>query len=161
MRKMMIGWISVLVMVVSIQTVSFAESGKKKVLVVMSYEEPSVNPWCKQIKQGIDSVLAKTFEITYFYMGTKKNLDGGPQKAEEAYALYRKLRPDGVITVDDNAQWMFVLPYLKDKVHTPVMFCGVNAEPEKYGYPASNVSGVLERGNPVVSGAYGPPRSRG
>ncbi len=25
------------------------------------------------------------------------------------------------------------------------MFCGVNAEAEKYGYPASNVSGILER----------------
>jgi ABC-type uncharacterized transport system substrate-binding protein len=40
---------------------------------------------------------------------------------------------------------MFVLPYLKDKVKTPVMFCAVNEEPEKYGYPASNVSGILER----------------
>jgi ABC-type uncharacterized transport system substrate-binding protein len=40
---------------------------------------------------------------------------------------------------------MFVVPFLKDKVTTPVMFCGVNAEPEKYGYPSSNVSGVLER----------------
>jgi len=26
---------------------------------------------------------------------------------------------------DDNAQSMFVLPYLKDKVKTPVMFCAV------------------------------------
>ena len=25
------------------------------------------------------------------------------------------------------------------------MFCGVNAEPEKYGYPASHISGILER----------------
>jgi ABC-type uncharacterized transport system substrate-binding protein len=32
-----------------------------------------------------------------------------------------------------------------DKVKTPVMFNGVNEEPEKYGYPASNVSGILER----------------
>jgi ABC-type uncharacterized transport system substrate-binding protein len=42
---------------------------------------------------------------------------------------------------------MFVVPYLKDNVETPVMFCGVNAEPERYGYPASNVSGILERDN--------------
>jgi len=28
-----------------------------------------------------------------------------------------------------------------------VLFCGVNAEPEKYGYPAANVSGILERIN--------------
>jgi len=78
-------------------------------------------------------------------MDTKSNLKGGPRKAEEAYALYREYRPDGVIVADDNAQSMFVIPYLKDKVRTPVMFCGVNSEPEKYGYPASNVSGILER----------------
>lgn len=154
MRKTMTIWITVLVMVISIQTVSLAESGKKKVLVVMSYEEPSVNPWCKEIKEGIDSVLASTCEITYFYMDTKKNLNGGPQKAKEAYALFKKLQPDGVIAADDNAQSMFVVPYLKDKTKTPVMFCGVNAEAEKYGYPASNVSGILERGHIRESVAF-------
>jgi len=147
MRKIMIIWISVLVMVISFHTITLAESEKKNVLVVMSYEKPSENLWSKEIKEGIESVLARTCELTYFYMDTKKNFDGGPQKAEAAYSLYLKLRPDGVITADDNAQLMFVLPYLKDKVNTPVMFCGVNAEAEKYGYPASNVSGILERGH--------------
>ena len=115
------------------------------VLVVMSYEQD--NPWCQEVKNGIDSTLADSSEITYFYMDTKISREGGEQKAREAYALYQKTKPDGVITVDDNAQQMFVLPYLKNKVKTPVMFCGVNAEPEKYGYPASNVSGILERGH--------------
>jgi ABC-type uncharacterized transport system substrate-binding protein len=78
-------------------------------------------------------------------MNTKKNIAGGVQKAKEAYQLYKRFRPDGVIAADDIAQSMFVLPYLKDKVKTPVMFCAVNEEPEKYGYPASNVSGILER----------------
>lgn len=116
-----------------------------KVLAVMSYERQ--NPWCEEIREGIDSALGDSCETTYFYMDTKVNLKDGEKKAEEAFALFRKLRPDGVITADDNAQWMFVLPYLKDKADTPVMFCGVNAEPEKYGYPASNVSGILERGH--------------
>lgn len=119
------------------------QAAKFKVLVVMSYEK--TNPWCLEIKEGIESALANTSEITYIYMNTKINLEGGMQKAKEAYALYRKLQPDGVITADDNAQWLFVLPYLKDKVDTPVMFCGVNAEAQKYGYPVSNVSGILER----------------
>ena len=114
-----------------------------KVLVVMSYEED--NPWCMQIKEGIDSVFAGDSEIKYFYMDTKKNFEGGVRKAKEAHELYQRLRPDGVIAADDNAQSMFVSPYLKDKVNTPVMFCAVNAEPEQYGYPASNVSGILER----------------
>ena len=119
------------------------EAASYKILVVMSYEED--NPWCIQIKDGIDSVFAGKGDIKYFYMDTKKNIEGGVQKAEEAYELYKRFRPDGVITADDNAQSMFVLPYLKDKVKTPVMFCAVNDDPEKYGYPASNVSGILER----------------
>jgi ABC-type uncharacterized transport system substrate-binding protein len=119
------------------------EAASNKILVVMSYEED--NPWCLQIKEGIDSVLAGDSDIKYFYMDTKKNINGGVKKAEEAYELYKQFRPDGVIAADDNAQSMFVLPYLKDQVTTPVMFCAVNAEPEEYGYPASNVSGILER----------------
>jgi ABC-type uncharacterized transport system substrate-binding protein len=119
------------------------EAASYKILVVMSYEED--NPWCIQIKEGIDSVLASSSDLKYFYMDTKKNFEGGVRKAKEVYQLYIRFRPDGVIAADDNAQSMFVLPYLKDKVKTPVMFCAVNEKPEKYGYPASNVSGILER----------------
>jgi ABC-type uncharacterized transport system substrate-binding protein len=111
----------------------------------MSYEE--ANPWCMEIKEGIDSVLSGACELTYFYMDTKMDFEGGGKKAAEAYAIYQKIQPHGVIAADDNAQWMFVAPYLKDKVNTPVMFCGVNAEAHEYGYPAANVSGTLERGH--------------
>lgn len=116
-----------------------------KVLVVMSYEQN--NPWCEEIKAGIDSVLAESSDITYFYMDTKVDFAAGEAKAAQAEILYRELQPDGVITVDDNAQSMFVLPYLHHKVQTPVMFCGVNAEAEKYGFPSEHVSGTLERGH--------------
>ncbi len=97
------------------------------------------------MKDGIDSVLADVCEMTYFYMDTKADFQGGPKKAEEAFALYQELQPDGVITADDNAQSMFVVPYLKDQVKTSVMFCGVNAEAEKYGFPNAHISGILER----------------
>jgi len=116
-----------------------------KVLVVMSYEKD--NPWCEEIKEGIVSVLGASAEITFFYMDTKINLANGSKKAREAYELYEKIQPDGVVTADDNAQRLFVLPYLRDKVETPVMFCGVNEDPEEYGYPSTNVSGTLERGH--------------
>lgn len=111
----------------------------------MSYEQD--NPWCQEIREGIDGVLGESSEISYFYMDTKVRFANGEQRAREAYDLYRQLEPDGVITVDDNAQWMFVLPYLQGKVDTPVMFCGVNAEAEKYGFPSDHVSGSLERGH--------------
>jgi ABC-type uncharacterized transport system substrate-binding protein len=130
-------WIFFILMVPEVQASSC------RILVVMSYEEN--NPWCSEIKEGIDSVLSSRCDIQYFYMDTKINFKGGNYKAQEAYKLYKRFRPDGVIAADDNAQSMFVLPYLKDKVKTPVMFCAVNEKPEKYGYPASNVSGILER----------------
>ncbi len=120
---------------------------KLEVLVVMSYEKPEVNSWCREIKEGIDSVLGATCDIDYFFMNTKIDFNGGKQKAEEAYALYKGKKYDGVIAADDNAQDMFVVPYLRSVVKTPVMFCGVNAEAKKYEYPASNVSGMLERGH--------------
>lgn len=120
-----------------------AEGSPLKVLVVMSYAEE--NPWCIGIRKSIDATLSDAAEISYFYMDTKKNMERGPQKAKEAFTMFEQLRPDGVITVDDNAQSMFAVPYLKDKTSVPVMFCGVNADPEKYGYPASNISGILER----------------
>lgn len=120
-----------------------AHASKFKVLALMSYEQDFA--WCKDIKQGIDSVLEDSSEIKYFYMDTKKDIKNGPEKAKQAYELYNEFQPDGVIAADDNAQFMFVVPFLQNKVKTPVMFCGVNAEPEKYGYPSSNVSGILER----------------
>ena len=123
--------------------VDSANAATCKVLVVMSYEDDF--PWVKEQKEGIDSVLADTCEVKYFYLDTKRHFSQGKEKAEEAFQLYRQFRPNGVIAADDDAQSMFVVPYLKDKVTTPVMFCGVNAEPGKYGYPASNVSGILER----------------
>lgn len=129
-----------------------AEAKRFKVLVVMSYEED--NPWCQGIREGIERVLGPESEITFFYMNTKVAFAGGPKKAEEAYALYQQLQPDGVITADDDAQAMFVLPYLKGKVKIPIMFTGVNDDAAKYGFPTGNISGTLERAHVRESLAF-------
>ncbi|WP_290698578.1 ABC transporter substrate binding protein [Amphritea sp.] len=123
-----------------------------KVLVVMSYEEN--NPWCKEIREGIDSTLADSTDLTYFYMDTKASPAGGMAKAKQALAVFNKLNPDGVITVDDNAQAMFVVPSLKDQVSTPIMFAGVNSDAAKYGYPNGHISGILERAHVRESLAF-------
>jgi len=120
-----------------------AEEQRFKVLVVMSYDP--AYPLVQEMIEGIATVLSETCDLTYFYLDTKQHFDDGPAKAAEANALYQQLQPDGVLVGDDDAQSMFVVPYLKDKVRTPVMFLGVNAAPEQYGYPATNVSGILER----------------
>ncbi len=128
---------------ISILITTECKAESYKVLVVMSYEKDF--PWVLEIKEGIESVFNDSSDVRYFYLNTKKEFANGAKKAEEAYQFYLDFKPDGVIAADDNAQSLFVVPYLMDKVETPVMFCGVNTEPEKYKYPATNVSGILER----------------
>lgn len=135
-------WVAVVTLGIFLSPLAVKAEGFR-VLVVMSYEEDF--PWVLEIEEGINSILGDGNQVRFFYMETKKDLSGGPEKAKEAYELFKSFNPHGIIAVDDNAQSMFVVPYLKDKVEVPVIFCGVNAEPEKYGYPATNVSGILER----------------
>lgn len=116
---------------------------RQRVLVIMSYEEEYV--WEQDIRRGIQAGLGAHCELRFFYMDTKHHLAGGAQKAREALALFNRFKPHGVIAADDNAQSLFVVPYLRNRVDTPVIFCGVNAAPDTYGYPAKNVTGVLER----------------
>jgi ABC-type uncharacterized transport system substrate-binding protein len=118
-------------------------SASYKILVVMSYHE--TQPWENTIREGIESVLGGKGILKYVFLDTKYNPSQGVENARKAFSVYKEFRPDGVIAADDDAQSLFVVPYLKDKVKTPVMFCGVNTEAGKYGYPAENVSGILER----------------
>jgi ABC-type uncharacterized transport system substrate-binding protein len=120
-----------------------AEQKMFKVLAVMSYHESI--PWESGMRDGIEAALAEKCEIRYLYLDTKYHYNHAAVRAAEAYRFYQEYQPDGVLAVDDDAQSFFVVPYLKNKVKTPVVFCGVNAEPEMYGYPAANVTGVLER----------------
>jgi len=114
----------------------------KKVLIVASYHKGY--RWVDEIVKTLEHELAGA-ALTVFYMDTKKKYDKAEEKAREAFALYKELQPDAVITIDDDAQSFFVVPYLKDKVSTPVIFCGVNDDATKYGFPAGNVTGVLEK----------------
>lgn len=114
---------------------------EKKILVVMSYHQG--NQWQDDQRQGLDTVL-NGVQIEYFNLDTKRNEALGEAKAKEALMRYQQFQPDAVIAADDFAQSLFVVPYLKDKVKTPVVFLGVNDDAAHYGFPASNVTGVIE-----------------
>lgn len=114
-----------------------------RVLVIMSYHDGY--PWQDEIIKGIRTECGNDCELKFFPLDMKNNPQNGAVKAREAFELYQQWLPDGIIATDDYAQSTFVVPYLKGKVSTPVIFCGVNEEPELYGYPAANVTGVLER----------------
>lgn len=145
-------WSSVLLGATLACNVQAAQNDPLNVMVVMSYEEN--NPWCQAIKRGIDIALGPHAQATYFYMDTKVAPQHGPKMADKALLEYQRLQPDGLIAVDDNAQSMFVVPFLKDKVSTPVMFAGVNAAADKYGYPNQHISGILERAHVRESLAF-------
>jgi ABC-type uncharacterized transport system substrate-binding protein len=53
------------------------------------------------------------------------------------------LKPDVVITSDDNAAKYLIVPHLLDK-EIPVVFSGINWTVDEYGFPASNVTGIVE-----------------
>lgn len=135
--------ICVLICLGVFQTKAEAAEKKCKVLVVLSYHDDYA--WQKEVRQGIEPLLAKKCTVLYFNLDTRNNPQNGPDKAREAHEVFLQYQPDGVLAVDDAAQLYFVVPYLKDKVSTPVVFAGVNNEASVYGYPASNVTGVLER----------------
>ena len=48
-----------------------------------------------------------------------------------------------MIVFDDNACALVATHYVGESL--PFVFCGVNADPAEYGFPATNITGVLER----------------
>lgn len=116
-----------------------------RVMVVHSYHEGY--EWTKSINESLESSF-NVHGIAYriFYMDTKRQPGetwkrAMARKAKKAVAQYD---PQVVIAVDDNAQAYFVKDYV-NKSPIQFVFCGVNADPERYGYPATNVTGILER----------------
>ncbi len=119
-----------------------AATSKKKVLVVMSYHQDYEGEI--EVARGLEE-NAPEAEFRYFYLNAKYDYEGGSKMGAEAYRIFQEYRPDAVVAVDDPAQIFFVVPYLRDRVKVPVIFCGVNFEAGKYDYPATNVTGVLEK----------------
>lgn len=119
---------------------------EKKLLIVHSYHVGYA--WVDTIDRGLDRSLQDcAAHIERFYMDTKRNTTE-EWRAEVAVLVRRKLadfEPDVVITVDDAAQALFAKDYAGLDDAPQFVFCGVNAEPEEYGYPAANVTGILER----------------
>lgn len=113
------------------------------VLVVQSYHQGYA--WNDGIDAGIAKGLAGASCETV-YMDTKRKASTEEKSAAGAAALARitEAKPRVVIAADDNAQAL-VAAKLAGRPDVAVVFCGVNAEPSAYGYPAANVTGVLER----------------
>lgn len=116
-----------------------------KVLLVHSYH--SGYPWVDVITRGVQMALdGQHIEVKTFYMDTKRRTDLAwkEQAGAEAKEIVAQWQPDVVIAADDNAQQYFAKDYVETDGPS-VVFCGVNAKLSVYGYPARNVTGILER----------------
>lgn len=120
-----------------------SDSLAAKCLYVSSYHKGY--EWNDGIERGLDQGLYGKCELSKFYMDTNRNTEPefAKQKAIEAKQLIERTRPDIVIACDDSASKYLVQPYFKDAT-LPIVFCGVNWTVKSYGYPYSNVTGMIE-----------------
>jgi len=118
-----------------------------RVLVIHSYHEQY--DWVQGINEALKSHFKSDVDYRIIYMDTKRkpSEDWKMKAARNAKKVITEFKPEVVIAVDDNAQKYVVSEYV-GKSPIQFVFCGVNADPTKYGYPASNVTGILERAYP-------------
>jgi len=91
--------------------------------------------------------VPENVEFEIFYMDTKRKTDEAwmIQAGELAKKKVEQFKPGVVITADDNAQQYFGMKFVGTPL--PIVFNGVNEDPSKYGYPSTNVTGIIERSN--------------
>lgn len=115
----------------------------KKCLFVSSYHQGYA--WSDGVERGLREVLEGRCEVKQFDMDTKRRKSPEEIKASalRAKALIDSWQPDIVITADDNAAKYLIQPYYKDH-ELPFVFCAVNWTADEYGFPYSNVTGMIE-----------------
>jgi ABC-type uncharacterized transport system substrate-binding protein len=114
-----------------------------KCLFVSSYHPGYA--WSDGVERGIRSTLEGKCEIKQFNMDTKRNKD--PEHMRKAGLEVKQIidswKPDIVITADDNAAKYVIQAHFKDH-EIPFVFCGINWTADEYGFPYSNVTGMVE-----------------
>lgn len=117
--------------------------GRPLCLYVSSYHRGY--SWSDDVERGLRETLGDRCELVQFDMDTKRRRarEEMAAAASSALDLIRELKPDIVITSDDNAARHLVVPHLRDG-DTPVVFCGINWTVEEYGLPTSSVTGIVE-----------------
>ena len=117
---------------------------EEKVLLIFSYHPEY--PWVVEETRGVETVLEnKGIEIDKFYLDTKRrtSAEWKHQVSQEAIQKIEEFKPDLVMVFDDNACELVAEKYIGRDL--PFVFCGMNNEPGHYGFPAQNITGVIEQ----------------
>ena len=115
-----------------------------KILLIFSYHQEY--PWVIEENKGVEDVfMDKGFVIEKFYLDTKikTSQEWKTQISEEAMKKIKSMKPDVVMLFDDNACELVGKKYVGKDI--PFVFCGMNGDLEDYGFPAENITGVVER----------------
>ena len=114
-----------------------------KCLFVSSYHQGYA--WSDGVELGLRRTLEEKCVLRQFDMDTKRRKEIHQIKAAalEAKQLIETWRPDVVITADDHAARHLIQPYFRDSA-VPFVFCGVNWTVKEYGFPYTNVTGMIE-----------------
>ncbi|MFC1995625.1 ABC transporter substrate-binding protein [Chloroflexota bacterium] len=140
MKKLFIIIVSVLLLLPTLGCTKTSE----KVLLVFSYH-PEYS-WVVDETRGVDDIMKdRGVETENFYLDTKRNTSAEWKEkvAEEAVKKIEEFKPELVIVFDDNACELVAKKYIGKSL--PFVFCGMNGEPEDYGFPTENITGVIER----------------
>lgn len=124
-------------------SLSWQSAYAARCMLVMSYHQGYA--WNDGIQQGVKNILTGKCDLKIFYMDTKRNksIEHAELAAIKAKAVIDEYDPDVLIASDDNASRYLVTKYYRD-AKLPVVFCAVNWDVSKYGYPYSNVTGMIE-----------------
>jgi hypothetical protein len=101
--------------------------------------------WSDGVERGLRTGLQGECDLIQFDMDTKRNRSETykTHKASEIAGKIKEIKPDVLITSDDNAAKYLIAPFFNG-TELPVVFCGINWTAEEYGFPTSNVTGMVE-----------------
>jgi len=101
--------------------------------------------WSDAVERGLRKELDGKCDLIQIDMDTKRNKSElyKIRKSREVAIEIKKIKPDVLITSDDNAARYLIVPYFKGS-NLPVVFSGINWTVEEYGFPAPNVTGMVE-----------------
>lgn len=121
-----------------------AQPAPPTILLIESYHAGF--EWDASYRAALQARLEPAYKLVSFEMDTKRlPPERHPAMADQAWALYLKLKPALVIVGDDAALSMLVTRLAATT--TPVVYLGINNNPRNYFDPAKvrNITGVLER----------------
>ena len=140
----------------SVESAPPISAEKKRLFFVDSYHKGY--RWSDDIEKGLRKALSvkenadgsfdisqSSIQFKVFRMNTKlkKSETLIKQAALSAKAIIEEWKPDVVVACDDNASKYLLAPYYKNN-SLPFVFCGLNWDASVYGFPVSNITGMVE-----------------